>query len=68
MPTNKNDSDWKRINQFRREQKNRIVAQKVSAPSLISANAKVLLLARKLRENNEEAGSSLDDGEKYSVY
>lgn len=68
MPTNKNDSDWKRINQFRREQKNLIVAQKVSAPSLISANAKVLLLARKLREKNEEAGSSLDDIEEYSVY
>lgn len=68
MPTNKNDSDWKRINQFRREQKNRIVAQEVSAPSLISANNEILSLARDLRKKNEETRYSINDSEEYSIY
>jgi len=57
---NQNDSDWKRVNQYRREQQKRIAAQKTAAPALLSANSQLLRLAREL---NTGAG---DDAERNS--
>ncbi|NWA64148.1 hypothetical protein HX773_24945 [Pantoea sp. B9002] len=57
---NQNSSDWKRVNQYRREQQQRIAAQKTPAPALLSANSQLLRLAREL---NTRAG---DDAERNS--
>lgn len=67
MP-NRHDTDWKRINQFRREQKARIASQKVAAPALISANADLVKLARQLREDTADNESFTDETVKFSIY
>ncbi len=65
---NRNNADWKRINQFRREQQKRIAAQTVAAPSLLSANAEILRLARQLKSEGDESLNSTDLPEKFKVY
>jgi hypothetical protein len=67
MP-NRHDTDWKRINQFRREQKERIARQKVTAPALISANADLVKLARQIREDTADNESFTDDTVRFSIY
>ncbi|MFW7208553.1 hypothetical protein ACMGGQ_22705 [Enterobacter sp. BNK-13] len=67
MP-NRQDSDWKRINQFGREQKDRIARQKAAAPALISANSGLVKLARQLREDTADNESFTDETVKFSIY
>lgn len=53
MTSRANNSDWKKINQYRSEQRRRVAAQQVPAPSLISANRKLLRLAREVNADLE---------------
>lgn len=61
------DSSWKHVSQFRHEEKKRIVAQTVTAPSLLSANAEILRLTRQLREDASKRDSMLRGIEEYTV-
>lgn len=47
---NRRNSDWKRICQYNKGLRKRIIAQTVEAPSLLSANTALVELAREVRE------------------
>lgn len=63
-----NDTDWKRIHQFRREQQKKIALMQEPAPFLISQNANILRLARQLDDEAEAEKGSANESDSYLVY
>ncbi|MBD8129224.1 hypothetical protein IFU23_24260 [Pantoea agglomerans] len=57
--TSRMNADWKKIRQFRNEQQKKVAAQEVPAPSLISANVKLLRLAREINADQDNDAVTL---------